>query len=405
LEYVLKRRLKVLRLSISVVVGILESLTEATPSRIGHTYLRSMQETLHPKDWKGDDLPYFSFAALSDENVRDLELWQWLLRGNDGRKAHAARAGTLFPSFGDKSGTGTGGTVVYDSAEPLEMWMGTWHPRVYHFSSNWKELRTLLATLERAYGQRRTDIAGTTFFYFTDNSTTYFTVSKGSSTSPRLHAMVEQIKKLKIMMDIHLEVVHIPGTTIITECTDGLSWGIWISHTQERPDTARLLVEIFAPVPFAPDVQQWALNQAGLPYELCFHRCWERQWDAQAVFDRLTIWTPPPEVAPQLIFFLLQCHVVKPLTTAALIVIPRILQKRWSPASKHMFEVGVYQRATVPLAHHSFLSIPIVLLLIPYHICSLPTLRLDPAPQTALRQFHRQQAGFMRGVLETLNAH
>ena len=110
-------------------------------------------------------------------------------------------------------------------------------------------------------------------------------------------------------------------------------------------------------------------------------------------------------MAPQLIFFLLQCHVERPLTTAALVIIPRILQKRWSRASKHVVEVGVYQRATVPLAHHSFLSIPLVLLLIPYHIRSLPPLRLDPAPQTPLRQFHRQQAQFMRGVLETLDAH
>jgi hypothetical protein len=195
--------------------------------------------------------------------------------------------------------------------------------------------------------------------------------------------MVEQIKKLEIMMDIHLEVVHVPGTMIITECTARLSRGIWISHMHERLDTAQLLAEIFAPVPFAPNVQQRALNQTGLPYEPCFHRCWEKQWDAQAVFDRLTIWTPPPEVAPQLIFFLLQCPVEKPLTTAALIVIPWILQKRWSRGSKHVFlKMGLYQRATVPLAHHSFLSIPIVLLWIPCHIRSLPPLRLDPAPQT-----------------------
>jgi hypothetical protein len=41
IDYVLKRRAKVSRLSTAVVTGVLKSLTEATPARIGHTYLRS----------------------------------------------------------------------------------------------------------------------------------------------------------------------------------------------------------------------------------------------------------------------------------------------------------------------------------------------------------------------------
>jgi hypothetical protein len=38
--------------------------------------------------------------------------------------------------------------------------------------------------------------------------------------------MVEEIKRLKIELNIILEVIHVPGTTIITEGTDGLSRGI-----------------------------------------------------------------------------------------------------------------------------------------------------------------------------------
>ena len=189
---------RISRLALAVIVGVLESLVEATPTRIGHTYLRHLQGTLHPEGWVGDDLSYFSYASLSEADVHELDLWSWLLLHNHGRRARATKSGTLVPSFGDGSGTGTGGTVQYREAEPFDMWMGVWSPRVYRFTSNWKEMRTLLATLERAKAQRRQDISGVTFFYFTDNTTTYFAVSSGSSTAPSLHDMVEKIKAIGI---------------------------------------------------------------------------------------------------------------------------------------------------------------------------------------------------------------
>lgn len=65
---------------------------------------------------------------------------------------------------------------------------------------------------------------------------TYFTVMSGSSTSPGIHALVGAIKKLEIQLGCVLEVMHVPGTTIITEGTDGLRHNIWKSLLHERPD-------------------------------------------------------------------------------------------------------------------------------------------------------------------------
>jgi hypothetical protein len=138
--------------------------TAATPSRIGHTHLRSLQETLHPKGWDGSDLPYYSFADLSESgDVEGLINWRWLLTINPGRSARGHISGVLVPSLGDGSGTGgTGGTILYDDVD-FEMWMGTWHPRLFHFSAVWKEMRTLLATLERAWARKKEGLAGVTF--------------------------------------------------------------------------------------------------------------------------------------------------------------------------------------------------------------------------------------------------
>jgi hypothetical protein len=405
IDFALRHRSHLSRLGLAVVIGVLKSLTEATQARIGHTYLQSLQSTLHPKDWKGDDLPYYSFTALTQDNARELAMWRWLLNRNDGCTARGHKSGCLIPSFGDGSGTGTGGTVQYEEGAPFEMWLGTWHPRLFHFSANWKEMRTLLATLERAKAQNRTDVCGITFFYFTDSMTVYCAVTKGSSSSPGLHGMVEKIKKLEIELGCHLEVVHVPGTTIITERTDGLSRGIWVSALHPRPTQRQLLSEIFGPVPHSPQLQEWALNETGLPATThCHYRSWSAPWIAEDVFDRLTIWYPPPEVGAQLLYFLFQCHAERPLTTAALIILPRVLQKKWSRPSRHLVEVGIYPRQMVLFAHRSLLTIPVVVLLIPFHVRHLPDPRLDAPPTTALRQYHRQQAALVRGALEALDA-
>jgi hypothetical protein len=308
------------------------------------------------------------------------------------------------PSLGDGSGTGTGGTVLYDDVD-FEMWMGTWDPRLYHFSAVWKEMRTLQATLERAWARKLQGLAGVTFFYFTDNMATYYAVSKGSSKSPALQTMVVCIKQLEILLGCYLEVIHVPGTTIITEGTDDLSRGIWLSPLHQRPSQKALLAEIFAPLPHSPDVTAWAVNQAGYAAWPCHYRSWNCVWDPTECFDRLTLWCPPPEVASQLLYFLLQVYVERPQTTAMLIVLPRTLQRKWSRPSRHVVELGVYQRAVVPFINRTFLTIPVILLLIPFHYRTLPPTRVDQVAPSPLRLFHRQQATLVRGVLEVLDDH
>jgi hypothetical protein len=78
-EFALWHRQRISRLGLAVVVGVLESLVEAIPSRIGHTYLRFVQETLHPKGWDGGGLPYYFFATLSKDDCSELNMWKWLL--------------------------------------------------------------------------------------------------------------------------------------------------------------------------------------------------------------------------------------------------------------------------------------------------------------------------------------
>jgi hypothetical protein len=59
----------------------------------------------------------------------------------------------------------------------------------------------------------------------------------------------------------------------------------------------------------------------------------------------------------------------------------------------------------VPFINRSFLTIPVILLLIPFHYRTLPPTRLDQVAPSPLRVFHRQQATLVREVLEALDDH
>jgi hypothetical protein len=113
--------------------------------------------------------------------------------------------------WGDGSGTGTGGTFDIPDGKPLRMWKGKWHPAVFHFSSNWKELATLKLSLLHIMREGYEDVKGTTIFYFTDNSSVYWIATSGSSPSPGLHALIEEIRLLELDLDCSLQVIHVPG--------------------------------------------------------------------------------------------------------------------------------------------------------------------------------------------------
>jgi hypothetical protein len=83
------------------------------------------------------------------------------------------------------------------------------------------------------------DLAGIVLFYFTDNMTTYCVVQNGCSHNPRLHELVRDMKHVEMDLHCQLEVVHVPGTTMIGQGTDGLSRGVWCttlhdSHSQRE---------------------------------------------------------------------------------------------------------------------------------------------------------------------------
>jgi hypothetical protein len=267
-------------------------------------------------------------------------------------------------------------------------------------TSNWKELNTLLLTLQQLQSDpvRRAAVQGTTVFYFTDNEVTYYIAHSGSSRYAPLHSLVMQTKELERTLQVHLEVVHVPGKAMIRQGTDGLSRGIWISPHHSSQPTLTYTRSVFDPVRWAPPLTPWVQGICG--NTSAPHLChWDEAWDSQKVLHRLTFWLPPPPMARQLLSYLLSRWIESPLDTSFVALIPRVMQREWAYLSRYMSHLGAFKWAEVPCGGDAnTLPIPIVVLYTAPHVRTLAAHRKRAPPISTAAKWHRKQADDMRGV-------
>ena len=108
---------------------------------------------------------------------------------------------------------------------------------------------------------------------------------------------------------------------------------------------------------------------------------------------------PPPEIARLLLLHLLFAWSERPLTSEALIIVPRVLAGFWQGLSKHILELCVINPLSHSLYHPPVLPIPIVILHLARHERVLPTRnRLDRTPMPRWGQPHQNAAEAMRGM-------
>ena len=388
------------RLSLAVAAGVLESLSEATPRRLGHTYLRHFHSLVHPPGIGTGADPYFTCTRLSDEVRRELEWWKSFLVLSEGRIVRLHKAATLVPTFGDGSGTGTGGTFKLPNDVQLQMWKGKWRPTVYHFPSVWKELATLEETLLRIRASTdKASVRGTTVFYFTDNSGVYWIATAGSSKSLNLHKLITRIRRLELELNCYLQVVHVPGVILIEQGTDGLSRGVWISSCQGLAAEDRITRAIFDPLPFDRHlVEQYAPQLDPQDRSWSYYH-WDQPWNTQDCLNRLTVWFPPPELARQVLSFVLNTWIEAPLHTSGLFFIPRVVESTWRGMSRYLKELDLIFPHKQTLYSPPTLPIPIVVLYLPPHHRSLaPPRHLERPTDPPFAHWHRKQATYMRGL-------
>ena len=125
--------------------------------------------------------------------------------------------------FGDASGAGFGASWTIPDSDAIGYRYGIWGREGHDTSSNYREFRNLVETLEEMGA--RGDLEGREIFIFTDNMVSESIASKGSSTSKALYELVVRVFKLEMAYRCNISFIHVAGTRMIAQGTDGLSRG------------------------------------------------------------------------------------------------------------------------------------------------------------------------------------
>jgi len=279
-------------------------LVPASPNNIGASFLRHVYTDLHAKHNQTYTTPlefYYEEVVLSPLGRLDLTWWLTALTTGLETSIQPTKHAHLGVAWGDGSSSGTGGTFewVAPDSGPLPVmctWMGTWTPHVHRFPSNWRELCTLTATLsptDRCLG----DLKDTHLFYFSDNSAVYNIAHSRTSPSPELHKLVQHLKLLELQQGCQVDVIHVPGTTMIQQGMDGQSRGLWLSPLNQPH--RNITADLFHPAPMSSTLLQWVASVTNTPMALATFFPVENlsPWTLTSLLHCHCIWSLSPTLA------------------------------------------------------------------------------------------------------------
>ena len=139
---------------------------------------------------------------------------------------------TAYYGFGDASSGGFGATIERPGG--IQGRFGLWGSDEESASSNYRELLNLVETVEeeaKLGHLRRTEL-----WLFTDNSTAESCFARGNSSSKKLHELIVRLRKVEMEAGLNLQLVHVAGTRMIAQGTDGLSRGVLLEGVLSGKD-------------------------------------------------------------------------------------------------------------------------------------------------------------------------
>ncbi len=243
--------------------------------------------------------------------------------------------------FGDASGEGFGSSWL-GSDGSISFRFGVWGAEGIGTSSNYREFRNLVETLE-GMGD---DLKGKEVFLFTDNSVSEAVSFKGSSSSEALFHLVVRLYKLEMTHMCKIELVHVAGTRMIQQGTDGLSRGDMYEGVMKGESMFSFIPLHLNAFARSDTLEEWISSWAG--------RCREEEVETLSLegwFERghdvlgsrhidggktwipkykagTFIWAPPPGVARFAIEELRQAR-LKRFASFHIFVVPRLMGPEW----------------------------------------------------------------------------
>ena len=268
------------------------------------------------------------------------------------------------------------------SSQGLGYHLGIWSAEEQAESSNYKELCNLVESTEEEAEAGR--LSNCEFFLFTDNSTAENCYYRGSSKSKLLHALVLRLRLVEMKYGMLIHVIHVAGTRMIAQGTDGCSRGSLLEGVMSGMDMLSFVDLAKTALESHPPLLEWIRSWTGIPeLEALTPEGWFEEGhgiaggakDSKGVWipnhgpsGKTFLWAPQPAVADAMLEELLKAR-HKRTDTYHVVAIPRLMLPRWrrlfnkvcdftfevSPTAsfwpEHMFEplwVGII----LPFTHH-----------------------------------------------------
>ena len=212
--------------------------------------------------------------------------------------------------FGDASGAGFGSS--WQSIDGVKYRYGTWGCDNIDKSLNYREMRNLVETVEQM--EKEENLDGIELFLFTDNAVAEAAMFKGSSSSRLLFELVLRLKEIEIRNSMRIHFIHVAGTRMIQQGSDGLSRGNLLEGVMQGADMLDFIPITARSTDIQPNLAEWIstwlLPPEGGNLELLSPKDWFlRGHDISGYAcncDGLKesvltpgyyVWSPPPAVA------------------------------------------------------------------------------------------------------------
>ena len=195
-------------------------------------------------------------------------------------------------------------------------------------SSNYRELRNLVEVLESAFKEGM--LQDREIFMFTDNSTAEAAFFKGTSSSELLFELVLRLRKLEMTGKCIIHMVHVAGTRMIHQGTDGLSRGDKTSGVMSGESMLS-----FVPLHLTA-FERSGILEAWITGLLREGWCDDKElivlapddWPKRLYDHKIYLWVPPPAIAEIAGDYLAQ-SLHKRTNSTHIFICPRLMTCRW----------------------------------------------------------------------------
>ena len=244
--------------------------------------------------------------------------------------------------FGDASKHGFGASIEL-STKQLYWRFGQWRLDE-EVSSNYRELRNLVEALEGAF--EKGFLKDREVFMFTDNTTAESAFCKGMSKSELLFDLVLRLRKIEMSGQCVIHVIHVAGTRMINQGTDGLSRGDKTSGVMAGENMISFVPLHLNAQDRSPDITAWiegiCQGEPGTRRSVKFLT--PDDWVCR-LGDRIHyVWMPPPAVADVAVECLAQA-IHKRSNALHIFICPRLMTARWNKTIQKASDLSI----TIPI--------------------------------------------------------